>query len=190
MAFWTDSTGRDPKRQYRFLVTIGNMPDGATWYAKKATKPSFSVTESKHNYLNHTFYYPGRVEWNEVDITLVDPVSPDALANTLSIIQGAGYKPPANFTETTTIAKSSAIGALGGVVIMMIDAAGSVIESWTLKGAWIKDISYSDLDYSADDLVEITLKFRYDWATCTTALPADGVAGPTNDFFAMNPTGA
>ena len=102
MPFWTDSTGQDPKRNYRFLVTIGNMPDGATWYAKSVTKPAFEISNAEHAFLNHTFYYPGRVTWQPVEVVLVDPVSPDALANILSIIQGSGYKPPANFTETTS----------------------------------------------------------------------------------------
>lgn len=189
MPFWTDSTGQDPKRQYRFLVTIGNLPDGAQWFAKSAQKPSFEINHSEHAFLNHTFYYPGRVTWNTVDVTMVDPVSPDALANTLSIIQGAGYKPPGNFTETTTISKASAVSALGGVVIQMIQSDGAVIESWTLNGAFITNVNYSDLAYDQDGLVEITLTFRYDWADCVTANPASGIAGPTNDFFKLNPTG-
>ena len=189
MAFWTDHTGQDPKRAYRFIVTIGNMPDGATWYAKKATKPTFKITESKHNYLNHTFYYPGRVEWNELDITLVDPVSPDAVANTLAMIQNAGYKPPSNFTQTTTISKADAINALGGVNIDVIQSDGSTVESWSLQGAWITDVGFTELSYESDDLVEVTLKFRYDWATCTTANSALGTSGPAkNDFFALNPS--
>ena len=188
MPFWTDHTGQDPKRQYRFIVTIGNMPDGATWYAKKATKPTFKITETKHNYLNHTFYYPGRVEWNELDITLVDPVSPDAVANTLAMIQNAGYKPLANFTQTTTISKAAAIGALGGVNIEMIQSDGSAVETWSLQGAWISDVSFTELSYESDDIAEITLKFRYDWAECTTANSALGTSGPAiNDFFKLNP---
>ena len=193
MPFWTDHTGQDPKRQFRFIVIIGNMPDGATWYAKKATKPSFSVTEAKHSFLNHNFYYPGRVEWNEVDVTLVDPVSPDAVANTLAIVQNSGYKPPSNFTETTTISKANAVTALGGVVIEMIQSDGSTVERWTLNGAFIKDVSYTDLDYGSDDISELSLKFRYDWAECTTAFDASdaskvGPDGVRNDFFALNPT--
>ena len=85
MAFWTDHTGQDPKRNFRFIATIGNMPDGATWYCKSAQKPAFTVADVSHSFLNHTFYYPGKVEWQEVEIVMVDPVSPDALANTLSI---------------------------------------------------------------------------------------------------------
>jgi len=187
MAFWTDHTGQDPKRNFRFLATIGNMPDGATWYCKSATKPAFTVKDVPHKYLNHTFYYPGAVEWEPIEIKLVDPVSPDALANTLSIIQGSGYKPPATFNETTTPSKASSIAALGGVNIQVIQADGAIVESWNLNGAFITGVSYSGLEYGNDEISEITLKFRYDWADCTTANPASGIAGPQNDFFKLNP---
>ena len=189
MPFWTDSTGQDPKRNYRFLVTIGNMPDGATWYAKSATKPAFEITEAQHSFLNHNFYYPGRVQWQPVEVVLVDPVSPDALGNILSIIQGAGYKPPANFNETTTISKSTAVSSMGGVVIQVIQADGSILESWTLNGAFITNVSYDGLAYDNDDISTISLSFRYDWADCVTANPATGVSGgPANDFFKLNPS--
>jgi hypothetical protein len=35
--FWTDSR-LEPKRGYRFLVTIGEMPNGAVYYVKSVTK--------------------------------------------------------------------------------------------------------------------------------------------------------
>ena len=57
------------------------MPDGATWYAKSVTKPEVTIGTSEHQFLNHTFYYPGNVKWNLVTVELVDPVSPDAVAN-------------------------------------------------------------------------------------------------------------
>ena len=75
MAFWTDAQqGQDPKRKFRFLVTLGNMPNGAQWFAKTVKKPNFSITEVTHQFLNHTFYYPGRMEWQTTDVVLVDPM--------------------------------------------------------------------------------------------------------------------
>ena len=50
MAFWTDATLQDPKRGYRFLVDLGRMPNGATWYAKSVKKPSFSRDFCRRSY--------------------------------------------------------------------------------------------------------------------------------------------
>ena len=58
-------------------------------------------------------------------------------------------------------------------------------ETCDLKNAMIKSINFSDLDYSSDDLLEVTLTLRYDWATCVIggATDVDGsslaVAGAT-----------
>ena len=57
MAFWTDKT--NPKRKYNFEVSIsaaGGLIQN--YYAKTATKPTFTIAAGEHNYLNHTFYYP------------------------------------------------------------------------------------------------------------------------------------
>ena len=64
MGFWGAQGGAivDPKRQFRWLVTFGNS-DLKSWYAKSVKKPSFTIGETPHQFINHTFYYPGRVEW-------------------------------------------------------------------------------------------------------------------------------
>lgn len=166
MAFWTDATLQDPKRKFRFTVQLLAFEETATWYAKSVTKPQITIAETSHVFLNHTFYYPGKVEWNSIDVTLVDPVSPDAVANTMAIIASAGYKPPANATDLTTMSKARAVGALKGVVIDQIDSEGNSLEKWTLNNAFITSANLGDLSYDDDGLSEITLSLRYDWAEC------------------------
>jgi hypothetical protein len=170
MAFWTDGTLKDPKRKYRFVVELLAFPGGATWYAKSVSKPKFNVTSTSHIFLNHTFNYPGRVEWQEVTCTLVDPVQPDAVANTMAIISNAGYKIPNAPVgdQLSTISKSRAIGALKGVVIKQIGSEGGddIQEQWTLNNAFITNIELGDLSYSDEELSEISLTIKYDWATC------------------------
>ena len=65
MSFWTTTPERDPKRNFRFQVFITGIQDSepAVWWAKKIAKPNFTIAESKHVYMGHTFYYPGKVEW-------------------------------------------------------------------------------------------------------------------------------
>lgn len=173
MAFWTDAENKDPKRGFRFLVIMGNMENGATWYAKAVNKPSITVSEESHKFLGHTFYYPGSVEWNEVTVTLVDPVSPDAAANTAAILRASGYSPPADVNDTTTISKQAATTALGGVTIQQIDSLGNMIEKWTLWNAFVTEVTYGDLAYDSESLTEITVKLRYDWAVLETATPSN-----------------
>ena len=184
MAFWTDAQFEDPKRAYRFLVDIGRMPNGATWYAKSAKKPEISISTVEHNFLNHRFYYPGRAEWAEVTVTLVDPVSPDAAINTAAIIRASGYNPPKDVTDTTTISKQASVAAMGSVVISQIDSQGDALETWTLWNPFIEDIKYGDsLDYTNAELTEVSVTLRYDWARIETANDSSAVAGGGREFF-------
>ena len=172
--FWTTTGLADPKRKFRFLVTMGSMPQGATWYAKSVTKPQVTVAAEKHQFLNHTFYYPGSVTWNEVSIMLVDPVSPDASANLSRILFEAGYQPPRNANDVTTISKSRAVAALQSVTIEQINSDGEPVETWRLNNAFITDVNYGgDLKYGDDTLADLTVKMRYDWADLFSAIGAE-----------------
>jgi len=167
MAFWTHAQGtdaQDPKRQYRFVADFGVGGD-CQWMVKNITKPSVSLSEASHEYLNHTFYYPGRASWNSISVTLVDPVSPDATATMMNILKEAGYSPPTSADSLDTVSKKGSIAALGHLFVRQINAAGDEIETWELQNAWVKSVTLSGLDYSGDSLSEVTLEIRYDFAT-------------------------
>tara|TARA_R100001510_G_C7608108_1_gene172511 strand:+ start:388 stop:972 length:585 start_codon:yes stop_codon:yes gene_type:complete len=186
--FWTSSNStRDPKRSFRFRVQIQGIDDNYLWYAKTATKPTISFGEATHSYLNHTYYWPGRAEWNEVDVTLVDPVSPSLGGNMAALIQAAGYEIPRTSSDFSTMSKSRAQQPLGTVTIEQIDEDGNIIEKWNLNNAWIRELTWGDLDYGSDDLTECTIKFRYDWATLDVkGAPATGTSTRSlagNEFF-------
>ena len=164
--FWTQSPQLDPKRAYRFRVQFGSS--GNLWYAKKATKPSVSITETSHQYLNHTFYWPAKTEWNEIDITFVDPVEPDLAGDLVATLQAAGYKIPGGTVDNSEFATPSKAGfveATGTIIIEQIDEAGEMLEKWTLNHAWVKELTFGDLDYGSEELTEVMVKFRYDWAS-------------------------
>lgn len=51
--------------------------------------------------------------------------------------------------------------------IHQLNAAGESTEIWTLYNPMITKISWGDLDYGSNDLVEYTLDVAYDWAELT-----------------------
>ena len=197
MAFWSDNFAgetelKDPKRKFRFRVEFGGIQGGATggqtlWYAKTATKPSFQINSAEHKYLNHTFYYPGSVTWQEVTVTMVDPTDPDMAATLSAIVEAGGYSPPANSNDFTTMSKSSAAQALGTVIVTQMDAAGNDLEQWTLWNAFITEVKYGDLEYGADDLTELSVTLKYDWARIKTAgkSVASAATGRDDEFFSV-----
>jgi len=158
--FWTAAAkNSDPKRAYRFKLTFAEQ-GGLIWYAKKVTKPKFAITETPHTYLNHKFFFPGRVEWAEVTATLIDPSR--VINDLMQTIELGGYTLPANENTLSTLEKQRSL--FGDIHIDQINADGGSLERWTLRQAWIKDFTQSDLDYEADELSTIDITFRYDWA--------------------------
>ncbi len=174
MAFWatplTKDSG-DPKRKFRFTVQFDGLDmdkSGIIWFAKSVTKPSFTITETDHSFLDKKYYYPGRVEWNTVTLTLVDPAdgdAQDAVKQMAELVEAAGYNWSAQPSGLKTMSKGKSNAALGVIAINQIDAEGRNIETWILNNAFIKDMKFGDLDYTGDELIELTLELRYDWAT-------------------------
>lgn len=164
--FWS-TNNVEPKRSFRFQVQLGGTSGTVLWWAKSVTTPSYDVSEVEHNYLDNRYYFPGRVTWSEVNFTLVDPISVDAVTQTNKILEDMGYIVKANATSQKTMSKVKATQPTN-VVISVLDSEGTIIEQWTLNNAFLKSAKFSDLDYSSDDLRTIEVAVRYDWAECNT----------------------
>jgi len=180
MTFWSNdfsAGGEDPKRKYRWKVQFdGLVSDNSSiaWFAKTINKPSFTVTESDHTFLNHKFYYPGRVEWQPVTLVLVDPVTPvNVGAQLAALAVAAGYELPqsADSTAFKTMSKTKAAASIGTITIEQLNAEAVALETWTLKNPFIKSFKWGDLDYGSDDLIEMEMEIRYDWAECAFKNP-------------------
>ena len=177
MTFWgtnLDATSQDPKRKFRFKVQLGALGEGVVWYAKTVDKPELTISaDASHKFLGHTFKYPGSVSWNDINMTLVDPIGEEASTKLLQIIEQPGYVFPRGGYQTEgqlngrafeTISKGKSKAALGAVVITQIDADGNTVEKWTLHNPFINKVGFGDLSYEAEDLSEISLGITYDWA--------------------------
>lgn len=182
MAFWTESFTadgglKDPKRNFRFRIELSNNASGelnsVQWWAKTVDKPKFNISATEHQYLNHTFYYPGLVTWDAVSMTVVDPQDPDVAFGFSKILEAGGYKIPdqiaADNEDFATISKGKAANALGTLRVIQMDANGAEIESWELHNAFITKVDYGSLSYGDEELTEYTIELRYDWASLTAA---------------------
>jgi len=191
--FWTDGTA-EPKRNFRWLVTFnatagidtgnGNMT-GVLWFAKNVTSPSFNVTSVTHDFLDNKYYYPGRVEWQTISLTLVDPVSPDAVGFVNQLLTATGYNiknSGVGIGDAKTISKKGATDAgLKNLQIDILNADGDSLEKWELQNPFIESAKFGDLDYTNDDLRTVELTIKYDWTTCT-------IAGENKEFFSVATT--
>lgn len=186
MSFWTENT-TEPKRNFRWRVTLGgafaqSSSGGIVWWAKTVGTPSYTVTETPHQFFDNEYYFPGRVKWEPVSMTLVDPISPNAVQMTNQIVLDAGYsiKGSQDFgNKPTSITKVGMNNAVGSVLIEVLKGDGTPVETWTLNNPFLTSVKFSTLDYSNDDMRTIDLTWRYDWANC---LNPDGSFGDQIQF--------
>lgn len=174
MGFWTDYN-TEPARQNRWVVYIGGIPQ---WIAKSATKPSFEVSLTTHKYINHEFQYPGRVSWKPIEVTLVEPLSPDASKTVENIMTSAGYHFPENPADVSSISKANAIRALGKVTIVQLNAEGGHAQEWELTNGWVQSAVFGELNYENEGMVEIKMTIQYDYAKISKSgipIPVDGI---------------
>jgi len=171
--FW-NSSALEPKRQHRWLITFGSGISAQlpSYIARSVDKPSFEINEAQHKYFGHTFKYPGQVTWNDVSMTLVDPVNPDATKALYDALNAAGYEVPEVSVGDAlyTVSKQAAVNAIGPIItieqLTTAPASGDpeVIEKWQLWNPWIKNVEFGNLSYEGDDVLEISLTLAYDFA--------------------------
>lgn len=171
--FW-NSVQVEPKRRFRFELKFsartarGGQGKGAipVWTIKTATKPKANVSLIEHQYIDHTFKYPGRVTWDPITITLVDPVDPDLSYAFLDVLGAAGYKyPTTSSASKKSLSKKLFTEEIGQVFIDQIDENGKVIERWALQNPFITSVDFGgSLDYTSDDMNEVTIEMQFDWA--------------------------
>ena len=172
MAFWTlrDFT---PKLKDRFVVIIGGRFVIA---AKSVSKPTLTFDNKEYKMINHHFKYPGLPKWNTVKVTFVDmagrgdATNSDTAQYLMKLTTDGGYSNP---DDTKSVSKQDMVKALGEVMIQQIDNTATgpegnrkikVVEQWKLINPIIKSITWGDLGYGEDGLVEYSLELDYDYA--------------------------
>ena len=192
MSFWTEKTV-EPKRTFRWLLYFTGMPQ---FIAKSVKKPSFQVSTTPHQFLNYEFHYPGAVKWQPISMTIVDPVNPDSTKSLYKILENSGYVIPSNYREqfAATISKEAMVNALGGqIAIAQLDAEGNSntpLEKWIIKNPLITSVDFGELNYSSEEMLNITINITYDYATIE-GLPQNDANGTfnttTGGLWTLNP---
>jgi hypothetical protein len=167
-SFWSDPT-LEPKRKYRFMLRLDNS---SAYVVTKVKNPALKISETPHKFLNHTFYYPGRVEWDPIDISFVDPSGPDDQSDNLyNRLFESGYDFPKIQNEGLygLTKKLSVEGGVGNVVIEQLgdaqaDGKLQAIAEWHLYNPFFTNITWGDFDYSGEEMLECTTTIRYDYA--------------------------
>jgi hypothetical protein len=141
----------EPKRKFRWVFAIEGID---AFLMKTAARPTINTEEVEINYINHTRYVAGKTKFDQISLTLHDPIAPSGAQQVMewvrthfeSVSGRGGY---ADFYKRDCQLK-------------LLDPVGTVVELWDIKGAFLTAASFGDLDYGANDPAEISLTVRFD----------------------------
>ena len=141
----------EPKRKNRWVLMI----EGIDAYIIKTTaRPTITTEEVEVPFINSRRYLAGKTTFGTMAVTLHDPIAPSGAQQVMewvrthfeSVSGRAGY---ADFYKRDCQLK-------------MLDPVGTVVELWDMKGCFLTNANFNDLDYSAEDPSEISLTIRFD----------------------------
>ena len=143
----------EPKTKNRFIMYVEGIP---AYLIRAVARPQITFEEIVLDHINVKRYVKGKGEWQPLQITLYDPIVPSGAQAVM---------------EWVRLHKESVTGRDGysdfykkDVTFNMLGPVGDKVEEGTLKGAFITDANFNDLDYASSDAVDIALTLRYDYA--------------------------
>ena len=146
-------TAFEPKLQNRFIMYIDGIP---AYLIKKIQRPNISFNEVVLDHINVKRKIKGKANWENVTCDLYDPVTPSGAQAVMEWVRLSHESVTGRDGYSDFYKKDVNFQVLGPV--------GDIVEEWTLKGAWIQDATFGDVDFASSDPVEITCTLRYDYA--------------------------
>jgi hypothetical protein len=143
----------EPKLSNRFIMEINGIE---SYIIKTASRPTFTSEVVELDHINVKRKIKGKSTWDDVNITLYDPIVPSGAQQVMEWIRTSH--------ESLTGRDGYAAFYKKDVTFYILGPVGDKVEQWTLKGAFISSANFGDLDWSSNDPVAIELTLSYDYA--------------------------
>jgi|TARA_Y100000310_G_C20673965_1_gene811798 hypothetical protein len=143
----------EPKLANRFIMYIEGVP---AYLIKKVARPTLTFEKVTLDHINIQRYVKGKGTWGDLSIELYDPVVPSAAQATMEWIRLSHESVTGRDGYSDFYKKDVVINVLGPV--------GDKVEEWTLKGTWIKEATFGDLDWTTNTAVTVAATLTYDYA--------------------------
>ena len=146
-------TAYEPKMANRFIMYIEGIP---AYLIRTMARPQIQFEEIVLDHINVKRYIKGKAAWQPIDIVLYDPIVPSASQAVLEWIRLGHESVTGRDGYSDFYKKDITFNVLGPV--------GDIVEEWTLKGTYIENANFGDMDYATSEPAEITLTLKYDYA--------------------------
>jgi hypothetical protein len=146
-------TNFEPKMKNRYVMEIENIP---SYLVKAANRPTIQFETITLDHINVKRKLKGKGEWQDITITLYDPIVPSAAQAVMDWVR-LGH-------ESITGRDGYADFYKKDITFYMLGPVGDKIEQWTLKGAFIQQANFGDLSFDSNEPATIELTLSYDYA--------------------------
>lgn len=142
-----------PAMTHQFVFFVEGIP---TYLIRNASRPNVSFNTLSLPHINVNRRLKGKVDdYDDISLTLYDPIAPSGAQ-----IVGDWLR---LHHEATTGRDGYADLYKKDVTYQGLDPTGAFIQKWTLKGAFISSVDYSDADWGSDEEHTIDLSLTYDY---------------------------
>jgi hypothetical protein len=145
----------EPKVQNRFYMEFSEVGI-PSYIVKAASRPSINFNKITMHHINVKRYLKGAGEWQDLTVTLYDPIVPSGAQAVMNWVRLSH--------ESITGRDGYADMYKKDLTFYSIGPVGDKIEEWKLKGAFITQAQFGDMDWENDTPVNITLTLAYDYA--------------------------
>lgn len=145
-------TAFEPKVQNRFIMYIDGIP---SYLIKKAASPQVSFGDIKLDHINVYRKLKGKAEWADIGMDLYDPITPSGAQAVMEWVRLGHESVTGRNGYSDFYKKDLTLNILGPV--------GDIVSEWIIKGAYIKNATFGDYDWSQDAYATIGLTVAMDY---------------------------
>jgi hypothetical protein len=146
-------TAFEPKQANRFILYMDGVP---SYIVKGVNAITVTQGEVPLNHINVQRKVKGKTVWNDVQMTLFDPITPSGAQAVMEWVRLHHESVTGRDGYSDFYKKDLVLDVLGPV--------GDVVSEWILKGAFIKDANFGDYSWDqADQAVNITMTVAVDY---------------------------
>jgi len=146
-------TAFEPKQANRFILYMDGIP---SFIIKGVSAVSLTQGEVTLNHINILRKVKGKSVWNDVTMTLFDPITPSGAQAVMEWVRLGHESVTGRDGYSDFYKKDLTINVLGPV--------GDIVSEWVLKGAFIKESTFGDYNWDTENeakQIELTLAIDY-----------------------------
>ena len=147
-------TAFEPKQANRFILYMDGMPSYILKGVSAVTLNQGTVTL---NHMNVERKVKGKSTWQDVTLTLFDPITPSGAQATMEWVRLGHESVTGRDGYSDFYKKDLTINVLGPV--------GDIVSEWILKGAFITSTNFGEYNWdTVDTAVNISITVAIDYA--------------------------